>query len=100
MPKYSQLPRSVNVQSEKVGTMKQSSYISIYMKRMETMEQYGPWSSLGTHGYVVVTGYVFLVVVRPEKVKVNCFPYLGIFAKVFCSGGPNLVILAGTGDEL
>ena len=54
MPKYSQLPRSVNVQSEKVGTMKQSSYISIYMKRMETMEQYGPWSSLGTHGYVVV----------------------------------------------
>ena len=54
MAKYSHLPRSVNVQSEKVGTMKQSSYISIYMKRMETMEQYGPWSGLGTHGYVVV----------------------------------------------
>ena len=35
------------------------------------------------------------------KVKVNCPPKtIGIWTKVFCFSGPNLVILAWTGDEL
>ena len=56
-------------------------------------------------------GYVFPVVVKPENltfsVKFDLEGHgqlppktIGILAKVFCTSGPNLVILAWMGDEL
>ena len=62
---------------------RETVYVYKYAQRMETMKQSGLWSSLGTHGSMVVIWWLcILVVVRPEnlifksnltlKVKVNC----------------------------
>ena len=80
---------------------------------MGTMNQSGQWSSLGTHGSLVVMWWLcisgcgetwkfrFFKLNWTLKVKVNHPPKpTGILTKVFCTSGPTLVILAGIGDEL
>ena len=60
------------------------------------MQQSGPWSSLDSHGYNVfalVVGCVFHLVAKPP------YPAIGTLTNVFCTSGPNLVILAWMGDD-
>ena len=79
---------------------------------METMKQSGLWSSLGTHGSLVVIWWLcisssgetrkfdFLSQIWPWRSQSIAPKTIGILTKVFCTSGPNLVILAWTGDEL
>ena len=79
---------------------------------METMKQSGLWSSLGYMAPLwLYGGYVFPVVVKLEnltfEVKFDLEGQaqlppktIGILTNVFCTSGPNLVILAWMGDEL
>ena len=71
---------------------------------MQTMKQFGPGRSLGNNGY-----YVFTLVVKMGIMKFwvkfdlegqgQSLPKtIGILTKVFCTSGPNLVILALTGS--
>ena len=74
---------------------------------METMKQSGPWSSLGTHGSLLVTWWLcvscsgetgnfdFLSWIWPWTSR-----SIGILTKVFCTSGPNLVALAWMVGEL
>ena len=79
---------------------------------METMKQSGLWSSLGTHGFLVVTWWLCI----SGSGETSNFDFsskfnlggqgqspsktVGILTNVFCAPGPNLVILAWMGDEL
>ena len=80
---------------------------------METMKQSGLWSSLGTHGSLVVIRWLcisssgearkfdFLSQIWPWRSRCQLPPKtMGILIFVFCTSGPNLVILAWMGDEL
>ena len=74
---------------------------------METSQ----WSSLGTHGALVVIWWLCISssgeARKLLKIKFDLGGQgqlppksLGILTKVFCTSGPNLVILAWMGDEL
>ena len=79
---------------------------------METMKQSGLWSSLGTHGSLVVIWWLCISSSGEArkfdfKVKFDLegrgqlLPKtIGILTNVFCTSGPNLVILGWMGDEL
>ena len=83
-----------------------------YMQKMETMKQSGLWSSLGTHGSLVVIWrlcisssgearkFDFLSQIWPWWSRSIAIKTIGILTNVFCTSGPNLVILAWMGDEL
>ena len=88
---------------------------------METVNQSGTWNNLGIHGSLVVIWWLCISSrVKPEnfdflshiwpsrsrsippppKKKKNKKNKTGILTKVFCTSGPNLVILAWMGGEL
>ena len=68
---------------------------------METMKQSGLWSSLGTHGSLVVIWWLCISGSGETRNKGQSPPKtVGILTNVFCTPGPNLVILAWMGDEL
>ena len=79
---------------------------------METMKQSCLWSSLGTHGPLVVTWWLyisssgetrkfdFLSQIWPWRPRPIAPPNNSTLTKVFCTFGRNLVVLAWTGDEL
>ena len=81
---------------------------------METMKPSGMWSSLGTHGSLVVIWWLcisssgdtrkfdFLNDFEGEGQLPGQLPAktIGILTKLFCTSGPNLVILASMGNEL
>ena len=83
------------------------------MQRMETMKQSGLWSSLGTHGSLVVIWWL-CISSRGEARKFDfgsqIWPWrsrsiappktIGILTNVFCTSGRSLVILAWMVDEL
>ena len=77
---------------------------------METMKQSHLWSSPGTHGSLVVIWWLYI----SSSGETRKFDFLseiegqgqllpktiGNLTKVFCTSGPNLVVLASKGDEL
>ena len=72
---------------------------------METMKQSGLWSSLGTHGSLVVIRWLCISSSGEVKFDLESRGQLppkttGILTNVFCASGPNLVTLAWMGDEL
>ena len=84
----------------------------MYMQGMETVKQLGLWSSLGTHGSLVVLWLLwisnsgetwkfdFLNQIWPWRSRSIALKTLGMLTKVCCTSGPILVILAWMGDEL
>ena len=79
---------------------------------MQTMKQSGLWSSLGTHGNLVVIWWLCisssgearkfdsLGQIWPWRPRSIAPKTIGISTNVFWTSGPNLVILAWMGDEL
>ena len=79
---------------------------------METMKQSGMWSILGTHGSLVVIWWLcisdsgetgkfdFQVRFDLEGQGQSSNKTKGILTHIFCTSGPNLVILTWMGDEL
>ena len=79
---------------------------------METTEQAGLWSSLGTHGalvviwllYISINGetrkFYFLSQIWPWRSRSIAPKTIEVLTKVFSTFGPNSVVLAWTGDEL
>ena len=79
---------------------------------MGTMRQTCLWNSLGTHGSVVVIWWLYISSSGETRKfemlsQIWCWrsrstapKTIGTFTKVFYTAGPNLVVLAWTGDEL
>ena len=70
------------------------------LSTLENHEQSGPWNSLGSHGYLILT---LAGVYLPGIMKFLLFllpKTIWILTKVFCTSSLNLVILDWTGDEL
>ena len=71
---------------------------------METMKQWGLWSSLGTHGSLVVKWWLCIPSSGQARKKFDLEGQghlppktIGILTKLICTSGPNLVILAWMG---
>ena len=107
MLKYPQPPWSMYLQIvETVGYK--------YVQMMETVKQSGLWSSLGRSWPLCIFSSGLCIHSGGETGHNGILPFedeleghgqslpkiIGILTKMFCTSGPNLVILAWTGDEL
>ena len=91
-----------SVETETAGTAK-----TVYsVQRIETMKESGLWSSLGTHGSLVVIWWLYIssscetrkfdILVKFDLAGQCQLPprTTAILTKVFCASGPNFRILA------